>query len=167
MSKSFIDALLDKYWAAETSLEEEATLMAYFKSDGIDPAHASYRSLFNYYDLSAQAEPKNQLELTPTLVNDYNKTESFVVKFRPLLKYAAALLVLVIGYGVFVNQYPLPDAETQYAGKYTTLDTEEDAEEALAITLEALGFLTAKINKTENTIIGNFEPIQKAIRVIQ
>ncbi len=167
MSKSFIDALLDKYWAAETSLEEEAILMAYFESDGIDPAHASYRSLFSYYKLSSDVEPVNPIELTPTLVQDYNKQDSLVVRFRPLLKYAAALLVLVIGYGVFMNQYPIPSAETQYAGKYTELDTAEDAEEALAITLEALGFLTAKVNKTENTIIGNLKPIQNAIRVIQ
>lgn len=167
MNKLIIDGLLEKYWDAETTLEEEETLASYFNTSYVDPSHLQYKSLFNFFESSSHIESSKHISLNPELIKDFETSESVIVRFRPLMKYAAALLFLIFGYGIFLNQYSLPQPDTQYAGKYTKLDTVEETEEALEITLEALGFLTAKINNTENTIIGNFEPIQKAMRVIQ
>lgn len=41
-----INKLLNKYWEAETTLEEEATLKAYFNSSVVAPEHSDLTSLF-------------------------------------------------------------------------------------------------------------------------
>lgn len=43
-----INQLLDKYWEGETSVEEEAILMQYFKSGTIDDAHQQFKPLFDW-----------------------------------------------------------------------------------------------------------------------
>lgn len=166
MNKSQIDNLLEKYWEAETTLEEESILGKYFNSLDIDKSHEEYIGLFQYYKNSRTQLFPNEITLTPELVEEYDKQNSLIVKMRPLLKYAAALAFLFFAYSVAINEFPLVEADPLYAGKYTEFSEEEDAEEALAITMEALSFLTAKINKTEETISNNFIPIQKAIKVI-
>jgi len=166
MNKSQIDNLLEKYWNAETTLEEESTLGKYFNSHQVDDAHQEYIDLFQYYHNSGGQLFSSEITLTPELVSQYDKRNSLIVRFRPLLKYAAALAFLFFAYSICMNQFSIVEAEPQYAGKYTEFTDEEDAEEALAITMEALSFLTAKINKTEKTISNNFIPIQKAMKVI-
>ena len=44
-----IDQILEKYWDAETSVEEERMLREYFSSSEIHPDHAPFSSLFGYY----------------------------------------------------------------------------------------------------------------------
>jgi len=166
MNKSQIDNLLEKYWDAKTTLEEESILKKYFNSHDIDKSHEEYIGLFQYYKNSGTQLLTKQMTLTPELVKEYDKKNSLVVRMRPLLRYAAALAFLFFAYSICVNQFSKVDDEPLYAGKYTEFTEEEDAEEALEITMEALSFLTAKINKTEKTISNNFIPIQKAIKVI-
>ncbi|MEM9545294.1 MAG: hypothetical protein AAGA77_04940 [Bacteroidota bacterium] len=50
-SLSDVDALLEKYWNAETSLEEEAQLRDYFSSDHVTPEHKEFSGLFTYYEV--------------------------------------------------------------------------------------------------------------------
>lgn len=166
MNKSQIDILLTKYWDAETSVAEESQLTNYFNSDDIHHEHTQYKNLFQYFDLAAEQYSLKQPELSEEILKEYDRKQSLIIRFKPLLKYAATLIILIGAYQLFVNQYNFDTLDTQYAGKYTELTKEQDAEEAMEITLEALSFLSNKINRTEQTISDNFEPIQKAIRVI-
>lgn len=47
-----IDTILEKYWNAETTLEEEAVLKAYFAGTSISENHAQYKDLFIFYQVS-------------------------------------------------------------------------------------------------------------------
>jgi hypothetical protein len=52
-----------------------------------------------------------------------------------------------------------------YAGKYTHIQDTSDpqaTEEAMAITKEALAFLSKNLNKSSNTIKANMKSMQKA-----
>src|SRR5580698_10590304 len=57
MEKMTVIGLLDKYWQAETTLEEEKALADYFRSPSIDPELASFRELFAYFDEEARVMP--------------------------------------------------------------------------------------------------------------
>jgi len=51
-----IDLLLEKYWAGESSLEEEQSLRLYFNQDEIAERHLSFVSLFRFFAEEQQAE---------------------------------------------------------------------------------------------------------------
>jgi hypothetical protein len=53
MDKATIMALLEKYWQAETSVEEEAALAKYFREADVDRELQAYIGLFGYFDLEA------------------------------------------------------------------------------------------------------------------
>ena len=57
MTQPDIKALLDKYWQAETTLEEEQQLAAYFRQPDTDPAFESYRAMFAWREEEAQWRP--------------------------------------------------------------------------------------------------------------
>ena len=57
MEQAEIKALLDKYWQAETSLEEERQLADYFRRPEIDPALEPLRSLFDWRAEEAELKP--------------------------------------------------------------------------------------------------------------
>jgi hypothetical protein len=57
MEKMTVIGLLDKYWQAETTLEEEKALADYFRGASIDPELASFRELFAYFDEEARVMP--------------------------------------------------------------------------------------------------------------
>ena len=53
MDYKYIEQLLERYWAAETSLEEESTLKDFFAQSNM-PAHlARYKALFDYEQAQA------------------------------------------------------------------------------------------------------------------
>ena len=53
MTKEQITSLLDKYWEAETSVEEEKVLKAYFSSDEIEPTVRQYKTMFAHFEKQA------------------------------------------------------------------------------------------------------------------
>ena len=61
-SLSDIDSLLEKYWNAETSLDEEAQLRAYFTGDNIAPKHQQYKDLFTFFEVSGSHTTDLDLE---------------------------------------------------------------------------------------------------------
>ena len=48
MDYKYIEQLLERYWAAETTLEEEGVLRAFFTQKDIPAELEQYRDLFNY-----------------------------------------------------------------------------------------------------------------------
>lgn len=50
MDLNKIDALLERYWAGETSLQEEEQLRDYFRREGMSEHHREAAGLFRYYD---------------------------------------------------------------------------------------------------------------------
>lgn len=54
MDYKYIEQLLDRYWACETTLEEEAILRAFFSQQDVPASLSQYKPLFAYM----AAEPK-------------------------------------------------------------------------------------------------------------
>src|SRR5260221_13166972 len=57
-----IKALLEKYWRAETTLEEEKGIADYFRGKDVDAELAPYRSFFDYVEEEKQIRPSEDFE---------------------------------------------------------------------------------------------------------
>ena len=91
-----IDSLLEKYWNAETSLDEEAQLKEYFSGDTIAAEHIQFKDLFTFYHVSKSQT--TDIELKPDfnandeiedLLEKYWNTESSLDEERILRTYFA------------------------------------------------------------------------------
>jgi len=169
MNKIHIDKLLEKYWDAETSIDEENELRDYFSSQAIDKTHRSYVDLFRHYKVSSQISVSDHVTLSEDIIAAHSTDHNFVHKVKPFMKYAAAIFILMISYSLFLklSNRQFTAKNTLYAGKYTELNDSEDYDEAYAITIEALSYLKTKINMTENEVVSPLIPIGKAINKIK
>jgi len=134
--KHMINELLDKYWQGETSLEEERSLRKYFASNDIDEEHLAFKPLFGYFE--SEAEQGKSFE--PDLSFARSSTNRFRVLIPRIIAIAATVVLLFTVSRQWVNQ----SQATVYKNKYTEL---QDPEEALEITLDALGFVSHKLDK--------------------
>jgi len=166
MNKKEIDILLNKYWETETSISEEKALKEYFMSNEIHSSHLVYKDLFAVFNFESQRQAKTELSLTDDHIRKYTRQDSLLFRIRPLLKFAASMLLLIAAFSYFSSQYNTVGHDTIYAGKYTEFKDPAQSEEALEITLDALSFLGVKINKTETEIRDNLKPVRKAIRKV-
>lgn len=56
MDYKYIEQLLERYWAAETTVAEERVLRAFFSQNDVPAQLARYKDLFDYQGLAAAAE---------------------------------------------------------------------------------------------------------------
>lgn len=118
-----IEELLEKYNNAETSLQEEAQLRAYFTSDNVAPHLEHYKSLFQYFSEAQQEQYTKDVPL-----NTKKKTRLY----QWISVAAAAVLIL----GLIVPRFTGP--------------TEQEKQEALLVynqTMEALSLVSLGMNK--------------------
>jgi hypothetical protein len=141
MESIIIKALLEKYWAVETSVEEEAQLKAYFRRPVVAPDLEPYRVLFSEFDQAsipaASWDEERILE----------RVRAAGGSVRPLYQkgwWYAAAAILVISLGIGLGRYePVrpPVAST------TVKDTYEDPAKALAAVQKALRTVSTRMNK--------------------
>jgi hypothetical protein len=148
--KPTIDHLLEKYWDGMTTLDEEKQLKDYFNSDHVDDVHKSLSPLFAYY--------KHESEVTTDFVPDLsftNETSKPKVRYLvpKIIGIAASLLLL---FTVTYQQFDMD--EKSYNNKYTEV---ENPDEALAIAIEALGFLGNKYNKGTTSVSKGLKNLEK------
>ena len=149
--------LLDKYWNAETSLEEEARLLA---DAGDDPgAEAAYFRLI-------AAERQTRSRLTPDDILRQAQAPAApvtptVAVVRPItrrLAAAAAVLALVLS-GVGLWRYAHRTAEPALMAEAYMAETYEDPEAALEEVKQALAYMSKKFNRSQEQA---FRQIKKA-----
>ena len=101
MDYKYIEQLLERYWKAETSLEEEQILHTFFCQSDI-PAHLKkYRHIFNFGHIEKEKNLLND-EFDSKLL-DLTKQEEHVkahkititYRLRPLFKAAAVVAILL------------------------------------------------------------------------
>jgi hypothetical protein len=143
-SKS-IHALLEKYWAAETSLEEEKIIVQYFKQTTIDPDLQSVAPLFHYYEWekeqSINVEQSVMDQIDSKIIAIPAPENIANLSWKRWVSIAASILLIL---SLFITTY-----QGQKQTKETTIarDTFQTPEEALEQTMAALAFLSAKMNK--------------------
>jgi len=137
METAIIRTLLEKYWQAETTVEEERILAAYFKGSHLDPHLRPYADLFAYFEEESRVSPGPDLEsrilqaITPMRHFRWGMT-------------AAAAAVLIAVAGLFLFEPAKPTARPATA---KIVDTYDNPEQALAAVRHAL--LIASVHLSE------------------
>lgn len=144
---SNINELIEKYWNAETTLEEEQAIKTYFKKGKIADEHKHLAPLFGYYskvvNMTAKFEP-----------NVTMKTTTKVISLNVWLRSIAAVAFLAIA-SFAVVKYMMPVADQNIpiatASGQAKIINIEDPEEAMEYTEDAIMALASvlKISKEE------------------
>ena len=166
-----IDEILERYWNAESTLEEEGILKEYFTSNDVATKHLPYRELFVMFDEKASMTTdlntfdilkKAQKEIGESVIGSSTLPKKVETKVFSLQRWASGIAaVFVLGFATvfLMNQ---PSTTTQYKGQTTYLDEEAEAQEAYEITKEALAFLSSKMNKNSKTVVKSVSKAEKA-----
>lgn len=91
-----IKRLLDKYWAGDTSLEEESALKTFFSGDSIPEDLRKHKPLFLW--------KANQLQLKRTGMSKIESGKKFGFRWYSFIRAAAVvLLILAFGIGIYTH----------------------------------------------------------------
>jgi hypothetical protein len=164
MEKSIVIALLEKYWQAETSIEEEQALAAYFKGPVVDPDLKPYSDLFAYFEEESQVNPGPDFEsrILQAVTADSLAAPAPVRHFQwSLVAAAAAILVIVASLFLFqpAKRSVQPIANSAVAGAVapntavaTITDTYDNPEQALAAVRHALLIASVHLKEGQKQI---------------
>ncbi len=163
--------LIDKYFEAETSLQEEQELRKYFAQEDVPEELLPYRPLFTYFSTSAKKQlPKgfeqkvlNELKATNQKQNNTRLLNLFITTA------AAAALAL------FFFLTDIPFAERQKKSKLANSESQIDWEkyqpksekEALEETIEALQLLAEKLNSSKKKTSKELRKVGKVTRILE
>ena len=106
MEYAAIRALMDKYWEAETTLEEESELVAYFRKPDIDPRLRPFREMFVYFEQESRVKPGEGFE--KRILEAVRRADPATAPVRRMWRgvnssyAAAAAVILVIGLFIMV-----------------------------------------------------------------
>ncbi|TRZ43650.1 hypothetical protein [Robertkochia solimangrovi] len=115
-SVNHIEALLEKYFEADTSIAEEKVLQDYFNSDEVAPHLEQYASMFQFFKISGEERSTRAIPLKPG-------------RKVYLLKWISVAAVAALLVGIFINQ---PSQTDSLQANYTQEEL-ESAQMALAI----------------------------------
>lgn len=147
MDSNKIEALLNKYWECETSLEEEQQLRDYFKQSNIPEQLKEAASLFRYFELQKKKS-----------LNDVSFDSQVLAKTRPAgkgvmmkvvynaMRIAAGLLVVVMA--VWFIRDRVRSTETDVATT-EVVDTYDDPKIALEETKKALLMISKSFGRAK------------------
>lgn len=134
-----INELLEKYWAAETTLEEEQLIRQYHKS-GMLPSQPEHQA-FDYFEVLKSQEFKGKIPAKPVKARMFN--------LRVLLSIAASVIILTAAF------FSL-NSTAKSNQKVIT-----DPDEALEMTLAALSVMNGSIEASENAVLKNMKQFEK------
>ena len=163
-----IAALLEKYWQAETTLDEEQVLADYFRQPSIDIRLEPYRNVFGYFEEESKVRPGKDLEsrilrsilatdqaaATTGSPDDPGHRPAIIRTLAPAIKwYAAAAVVLCIT--LFSVYQPVGNRSSGLpapllaaaSDTYVIKDTYDDPKQALAAIQKALLTVSVNMNK--------------------
>jgi len=124
-----IAVLLEKYWQAETTVEEERELAAFFSGGDIPVEWADYKQVFSYFADEGQVTPSEDLQ--------HRIMMSIYPRRQRLSWWAAAAVIAGITIGIATLSPTAPAVE----------DTYDDPQQALAAVQKALFTVSRNLNK--------------------
>jgi len=113
-----IEKLIEKYENAETTLQEEAQLRAYFESDNVASHLEHYKPLFQYFSLSQQEQYTKDVPLKPKRTKLYQWIS------------VAAVAVLMLGFAI---PQLLGPSEQEIKDRELAMETYNKTMEALSL----------------------------------
>lgn len=154
MDYKYIEQLLERYFACETSLEEEAILRSFFRQKDIPSELLPYRALFLYEGKAKEEKLGNDFDRKIlTLVEKpviKAKRISLTERLKPFFR-AAAVVAVIITVGNAAQHSFQPESQDDYNYESYT-DTYSDPESAYQGVTSALRMVSEGINKAqENT----------------
>lgn len=164
MKRKEIEILLEKYFEAETTIQEEKVLKEYFQGGAIDPELEIYKMFFE--TLTTENDKVNITEFEQSVLNRITKNEqqsknsSWNIWFK-FSGIAASILIAIVGITYYQKQ--------QSAFK----DTFSNPDEALAYAHETLVFVSEKYNKGIDHLQPVFflnqalQPLESSLKVLQ
>ena len=153
MTPEEIDRLLEKYWAGDSSLEEELALKSYFSEDSIPEELRRYQPLFLWK--AKQLQQKGPRIAEPEL------KKSVRISWYSFLKTAAAvLLALTLGIGFYTRYQQEKQLDRIFSETYS------NPEDALRETKNVIGKISsvlhlAKDKHVEMQKLDSLEQIEK------
>jgi hypothetical protein len=122
-----IEALLEKYFEAETSITEEKELASYFSSSNVVGHLQQYKPLFAYLAVAKEKKVRSKFIV-------------FSKKRKLFWLSAAASVIVLLGIGSYVYLHADTAPEKKELGTYT------DPQKALEETQKALAMLSSHVN---------------------
>lgn len=134
--------LLEKYFRAETSLDEEAALRKYMCSEEVDEALRPYQPLFQFFEEEKENGLSREFEENLMAVMAQPAKRVRMNNWRRQLLKIAAIAAVLIGAYLF---YPVQQKQQQAIdwSKYEITDEQQAYEE----TMKALELLADKLGK--------------------
>jgi hypothetical protein len=138
MEREQVAQLLEKYWQAETTVEEERMLTEYFRGTDVPLEWELYREIFSFYEHEREVKPSAGLE------------ERIMEQVRPRPRmrgawwWAAAVIVLLLSLEPLLR---VPEKRTVEQRVAVVKDTYDDPQQALAAVQKALLIASRNMNK--------------------
>lgn len=136
-----IDRTLEKYFEAETSLEEEKELILYFQSDNIESRHEQYRAIFQFITIEKST--------SPTKITRHSKKANLYYFTAACASVIAAIFITInfsqsskIESVVYVNGKKIVDIETIHNEALRAINSIEDDGDILESQIDLLDSFT-------------------------
>jgi hypothetical protein len=143
MDSNKIDALLNKYWNADTSLEEEQQLRDYFKQSDIPEHLKEAASLFRYFELQKK-KSLNDVAFDARIAAKTSPPKRGIMRNLAYnaMKIAAGLIVVVMAVW-FIRKEVRDDSVAE------VVDTYDDPKLALEETKKALLMISKSFGRAK------------------
>jgi hypothetical protein len=143
MDLNKIDALLERYWAGETSLEEEEQLRDYFRRDGVPETYRETANLFRYFDTQKKKSVDDAgFDAAVLAKTGVPKRGKMIKLFSNSMRIAAGVAVLMLAVW-FVRR------EVRETTPPEIVDTYDDPKLALEETKKALLMISKSFGRAE------------------
>lgn len=154
MDYKYIEQLLERYWACETTAEEEAILKAFFSQEEVPEALRAYQPLFACQAEESKSQPLGDdfdariLALTEEAQPQKAKVVTMWKRLTPLFK-AAAIVAVVVTIGN-AAQFSTKEKSDEGINYSSYKDTYEDPSMAYDQVEDALKLVSEGMMKAED-----------------
>ena len=166
-----IEELLEKYWNAETTLEEEMDLKTYFNSGDVAEQYKDYATLFGYLGnqstRKADFNPLAKVEqlMAQNQVETVVKREAKIISFATRWRAVAAMLVFALlslwAVNFFLNPAVLQTEEVVSVKKARIIEI-NDVDEAMAYTEDAMNLISSLLKTGTDQVRTGMEKIDNS-----
>lgn len=162
MDSERLEELLKKYWACETTLDEEQALRDYFRTHDVPEAYADTAAMFRYFDEQKKESTSETFEHVVVESVEFNQQPQGKLRSLVINAMRIAAGVAVLWLAVYLVREELREDKTLASSE----DTFETPEEAFEETKKALLMISKGFGRAEQQAkkINLFNEAQEKIK---